>query len=187
MISGSLTDTERETMQSLGVIVVDSPLFAIFSKLNSGPTARYRQRLWVYELINYEKVVFFAPNVRFVGNADALFATSSAFSGISSAEAPVVGDFFVTAPDRQVLADILDLVEWQTKKFSKAKGWMGHGAIQDWRSSDPDKKTDWSFPRADLDCGILYYYWAISKAGQSAEILDPHAWDAYVNVIQAKV
>ena len=157
VISSILPNSLRQRIKDGGINnLIESPLYRVHST-HAGSTP-YFQKLWIYDLVQYERVIYFDSSIRFMENADSMFEYDSPNTFFSSSTTPLDADLFVATPNRQVLADLVDYAESLLYSFTVKDGFLAFGPITDWRQSTGVAKADWSFDRAYSDQGLLYWY-----------------------------
>ena len=179
LVSGELSsNSHRAELLALGVIVIESGLFTILHGDN-----HYFERLWVFELIKYKKIMFFAPGVTFLANCDYLFHESLVFQGVYTASTPLSADIFIATPDRQYLADLVDFAEVFGKHFVHKQSWLGVKAFADPRTHGATL-AEFTFPRAGSDAGLLLYYFLVFRGGNQTSLKSADAWSEYVKFVE---
>ena len=178
LVDGGVKEKLMQAMTNKGINVV--PLRGL-GKVRSGDSNdSYRTRIWALGLLQYTRVLFFDSKIEFLSNPDELFETDNVFTGFSGPGTPLNGDVWVAAPDWQAVVDVGEVSRKAGEIFSSERGWLEYGGIA-W-GEEGESHGDWTFPRANADSGLLYYYYFGLNGGLRAKLEPASALDQYVRV-----
>eukprot|EP00042_Codosiga_hollandica_P023222 m.90369 g.90369 ORF g.90369 m.90369 type:complete len:461 (+) comp51098_c0_seq2:3-1385(+) len=136
-----------------------------------------RARLQILDLEpHYDRLLVFHHQVRFIKNCDALFEKPSRdFEGRAGANGPIDMNFYLVRPSVCNVVDMKDMLK--TTAFNNQTGWFAHGKIAPWHTGKAaEYRTDWTFPNAHTDAGILFYYYFGLLGGSNSVLHSPNMW-----------
>eukprot|EP00042_Codosiga_hollandica_P051858 m.646430 g.646430 ORF g.646430 m.646430 type:complete len:495 (-) comp58366_c0_seq14:88-1572(-) len=154
------TNETRRYLAAQSIQIITVPPIHSGANDEEANTVFHMLKLRAFQLTDYKALIYFDREVGFLKSADWMFEPSRALVGATGDGVPFSTHLFAVKPSLEAAINLCDL--YQNDDFDEQDGWLEHGTIPNYTSTfhvlPKSSKHDWSFSRANLDQGLLYFY-----------------------------